>query len=47
MGQRNAARLQEHQEWLEAHDRAMVAIDRKMDSLIANIDRFLQGRNVN
>jgi hypothetical protein len=36
-----------HQEWLVAHDRAMAEIDRKLDSLIEAINRFVQGRNGN
>ena len=36
-----------HQEWLVAHDCAMAEIDRKLDSLIEAVNRFVQGRNGN
>jgi hypothetical protein len=32
-----------HQEWLVAHDRAMAEIDRKLDTLIEAINRFVPG----
>jgi hypothetical protein len=39
--------IAEHKEWQAAHDRAMAEMDVKLNNLIANIDRFVQGRNIN
>jgi hypothetical protein len=38
---------QRHEEWLIEHDRAMAEMDVKLNNLIENIDRFVQGRNIN